>query len=294
MFGALIGGLLGGVGGALDKGGKELHSTVDPLQKKFLEDKFNKAQGLYDQYSGLSGGEKGIQQGGRDWYAQQGQQLSGAAQGAAMSNLQGFENARDLGQNFRARKSKMDMGAVRAQMDDAGMQQQMDAIGADVRAQLGGDLSGVDAGAAGRGMIGSSKQGIAAGVAQGAAARSIASQSAQMRGQAFQSALGREGQAAGTFAQQQNQAGQNRINQEMSLGQQGMAGLQQAYGMGQGQIQGALDLEGLDRRTAYGAMDMYNTSIGAPIHGELHDKEPGMASKVLGGVSGGMSAFGGI
>lgn len=132
------------------------------------------------------------------------------------------------------------------------VQSQVDQLGKNVREQLKGEIQGVNQQAVGAGSMGSSRAGVAEGVAKGKAADAISSGSAAIQNQAIQDAMNKAMTIAGGNVATQMQGGQNAGQLGLGSGQL-QSGLGSIYNQAlQNQLQGA----GILQNQAQGQADV--------------------------------------
>jgi hypothetical protein len=297
MFGAIAGGLLGGLGGAFGgkKGAKpsQSESFIDPTQAKYLKDKYSQAQDMFNQYKGLNPYERqlmGQGQGMAQQYIGQGNQMMGMGQnmmGMGMQGIQDFMGA-------STPQVEMNTRNIMNAMENPALQAQIDAAGRDVTRQLGAQHAGTRGAAAASGMVGSSRQGIAEGLASRGAGDRLADISGQMRGQAYQQAFGAEQQRATQQAQMDAQRQMQQGQMAQGMYGSGMQGIQQGMGMGMQGFGLGQQMGGWERQNAFNAMNMYNNAIGqATVLNKSTGATEGKQSKfgsIIGGMLGGASS----
>jgi hypothetical protein len=304
FLGKLAGGFLGGSLGDLDSeslfGGSG--TQIYGPQEEYLKDLWGRAQGQLGQSTVApqtqqfqdylqSVGDFGQQAQGMQQQAmgQAGQygQIGGQAQDY-LSNV--------LGQGgFQAPMQQgVDMGAVGSMINNPLLDQQIQASTRDIGRNLWEQqMPGIASQAVGTGNVGSTRRGVAEGIAQRGASDRTSDVAAQMRGQAYGQALGIGAQQAG--ANQQAQLSSNQLNQQLASGTFGQAGqlgqgsLGQAYGFGMGaltpQQQAAqMSQEYAQQQTMdpWTQLQMYQGAIGNPIQQQY---EKGSILGALGGVA---------
>ena len=299
---------------------------VDPNQSPYLQDLYGQAQQLNAQgmpvegvagINGMLGNSLGTAYGvGANMVASGANAAQGTnmalnyAGGAMGGNAQGGINtAMGAGQGM-ANMTGM-MGAANnggfnpanagQYMNNSLLNSQIDAASTDVVRNLQeNQLTGIASNAAGSGNSGSSRAGVAAGIAARGAGDRIGDISANMRGQAYNTGLGieanRASQNAG-FQQQANQSNQSAYNNNMQygagvgqnayntnqqnqqfgasmaqqLGQQGYGNMMSGVGMqqGAGQYMRDYDQQLLNNQyqqamSPFNSLNFYNQIVGAP------------------------------
>jgi len=295
-------------------GGESTSQTyLDPKQQEYLQDLWGRAQGRLGQstvapqtqqfqdYLQAVGGfgqqAQGMQQQALGQAGQYGQ-IGGQAQDYLSSVLGqgGFQAPMQQG---------VDMGTVGSLINNPLLEQQIQASTRDIGRNLWEQqMPGIASQSVATGNVGSTRRGVAEGIAQRGAADREADVAAQMRGQAYGQALGIGAQQAG--ANQQAQLASNQLNQQLASGTFGQAGqlgqgsLGQAYGFGVGALspqqqaaqmsQGYAQQQTMDPWTQ---LQLYQGALGQPITLSEQTQAGGSpgAGGLLEGISGAYKAF---
>ena len=306
---------------------------VDPNQSPYLQDIYGQAQQLNAQgmpvegvagINGMLGGALGTAYGAGGMQAGVGANMmasgANATQGTGMAlnyaggamggNAQGGINtAMGAGQGMAnmagmagaANNRGFNANNAGQYMNNSLLNSQIDAASTDVVRNLQeNQLTGIASNAAGSGNSGSSRAGVAAGIATRGAGDRIGDISANMRGQAYNTGLNieanRASQNAG-FQQQANQSNQSAYNNNMQygagvgqnayntnqqnqqfgasmaqqLGQQGYGNMMSGVGMqqGAGQYMRDYDQQLLNNQyqqamSPFNSLNFYNQIVGAP------------------------------
>ena len=299
---------------------------VDPNQSPYLQDIYRQGQQLNAQgmpvegvagINGMLGNSLGTSYGvGANMVASganaaqgtgmalnyAGGAMGGAAQGGintAMGAGQGMANM--TGMMGAANNGGFNPANAGRYMNNSMLNSQIDAASTDVVRNLQeNQLTGIASNAAGSGNSGSSRAGVAAGIATRGAGDRIGDISANMRGQAYNTGLNieanRASQNAG-FQQQANQSNQSAYNNNMQygagvgqnayntnqqnqqfgasmaqqLGQQGYGNMMSGVGMqqGAGQYMRDYDQQLLNNQyqqamSPFNSLNFYNQIVGAP------------------------------
>ena len=315
-----------GTQNASNQSSSNADTFVDPNQSPYLQDLYGQAQQLNAQgmpvegvagINGMLGNSLGTAYGvGANMVASGANAAQGTnmalnyAGGAMGGNAQGGINtAMGAGQGMANMTSMM--GAANnggfnpanagQYMNNSLLNSQIDAASTDVVRNLQeNQLTGIASNAAGSGNSGSSRAGVAAGIAARGAGDRIGDISASMRGQAYNTGLGieanRASQNAG-FQQQANQSNQSAYNNNMQygagmgqnayntnqqnqqfgasmaqqLGQQGYGNMMSGVGMqqGAGQYMRDYDQQLLNNQyqqdmSPFNSLNFYNQIVGAP------------------------------
>lgn len=299
----------------LDKlmgGGGESRSQtyLDPNQQQYLQDLWGRAQGQLGQ-STVAPQTQEFQNylQGVAGFGQQAQNL----QQQALAPSQGYGQLGGQAQQYLGNvlgaggfqaptQQGVDMNTVGSLINNPLLEQQIQASTRDIGRQLGEQtLPGIASQSVATGNVGSTRRGVAEGIAQRGAADRASDVAAQIRGGAYQQALGIGAQQAG--ANQQAQLSTNQLNQALASGTLGQAGglyqgsLGQAYGFGQGALspqqqaaqmsQGYAQQQTMDPWTQ---LQLYQGALGQPI--TLSESTQAGGSSGLGPLlQGGAAAF---
>jgi hypothetical protein len=290
-------------------GESKSQTTLDPKQQEYLQDLWGRAQGQLGQ-STVAPQTQQFQDylqsvGG---FSRQAQDMQQQAMGQAGQYGQIGGQAQDYLSNvfgqggFQAPMQQgVDMGAVSSMVNNPLLDQQIQASTRDIGRNLWEqEMPGIASQAVGSGNVGSTRRGVAEGIAQRGAEDRASDVAAQMRGQAYEQALGIGAQQAG--ANQQSQLSSNQLNQQLASGTFGQAGqlgqgsLGQGFQFGMGALtpqqqaaqmsQGYAQQQTMDPWTQ---LQLYQGALGQPI--TLSESTQAGGSQGAGGL---LSGIGGI
>jgi hypothetical protein len=294
-------------------GGQSTSQTyLDPEQQKYLQDLWGRAQGQLGQ-STVAPQTREFQnylQGVSGFGQQAGQLGQQALAPAAGYGQLGGQAQQYLGNvlgagGFQAPTQQgIDMGTVGSLINNPLLQQQIEASTRDIgRGLTEQTLPGIASQSVATGNVGSTRRGVAEGIATRGAQDRAADIAAQIRGGAYNQALGIGAQQAA--ANQQAQLSTNQLNQALASGTLGQAGnlymgsLGQAFGFGQGALapqqqaaqlsQGYAQQQQMDPWTQ---LQLYQGALGQPITlSESTQATSGSPLGAFGGFLGGLGQF---
>lgn len=296
--------LMGGGGESVSR------TSLDPTQQSYLQDLWGRAQGRLGQ-STVAPQTQQFQDylGAVSGFGQQAQNL----QQQALAPAQGYGQLGGQAQQYLGNvlgaggfqaptQQGVDMGTVGSLINNPLLEQQIQASTRDIGRQLGEQtMPGIASQSVATGNVGSTRRGVAEGIAQRGAADRAADVAAHLRGGAYQQALGIGAQQAG--ANQQAQLSTNQLNQALASGTLGQAGglqqgaLGQAYGFGQGalapQQQAAQVAQGYAQQQTmdpWTQLQLYQGALGQPITLSESTQQGGGAG--VGGLLSGIGAIG--
>lgn len=303
--------------GFLDKlvgGGGESGSRtyIDPTQQEYLQNLWGRAQGQLGE-STVAPQTQEFQNylQGVSGFGQQAQDLSQQAMAPAGGYQQlGGQAQQYLGNIFgqggyqAPTQQGVNMDTVGSLINNDILQGQIDASTRDIgRGLTEQTLPGIASQSVATGNVGSTRRGVAEGIATRGAQDRASDVAAQIRGGAYNQALGIGANQAA--ANQQAQLSTNQLNQALGSGTLGQAGglyqgaLGQSYGFGQGALapqqqaaqlsQGYAQQQQMDPWTQ---LQLYQGALGQPITlSEGQQATSGSPLGAIGGFLGGLGQF---
>jgi hypothetical protein len=312
-IGPIISGVLGGIGGAAGAsdgggGGGGASSSpqyqamwqpgADALKKGFQysDDYIQKYGGLNSKENEIRGKGYGQYNGGMmsqipDQYKTNADQLSTSGFGAARTYL-----------NQGINKAGIDQDVMGYAMNNPYVDQNIANMANDVNRNLDRNiLPSLRNNASNNGLIGSSRAGIAEGLAGSDAARIISDNATKYRGDLYGTALKMGGDFGKSNADAANERQKDQANLGMNMGDKGMGYLGNAYDYSGKNISGEMGLAGMDRNIAGDALSKYQTGMngagqvlsnpGAPVPLTKEQKQANLWGGIAGGIGQGIDQY---
>lgn len=268
--GGIVSGILGGIGGSGQQpsqgtpGYSQSSQTVWGPQGKGLEDLYGRGKSFVDQYGQLSQAEQGGVNNIQNYYTnglggQVGNEFAGTGRGLAQ---QGYDTA----QNFLTQQGPqagIDMNVMGEAQNNPYATATMDAMAGDVTRNLQRNiLPSIRNQAGGRGLVGSTRAGVAEGLASSDATKQISDNATRYRENLYNNAL----QLGGQFGMNNAQIQNNRQLQQAQLGSQlggaGMGYLGSGVQMGGTALDKYLQASGYGRGVAGDVLGQYGEMLG--------------------------------